>query len=91
MHQIRVKSHFSHEYLNKRTIECDDPMSNGTLKGIGIIESGAHSDSSIYVDILQISSIGFGEYVTTEYHLPQALVDRISIHADKAVADFRLR
>ena len=91
METIWVKSKWSLEELDRKTVEFRMPIRNGTIQGIGEFWVRPNPQGMVAIDIVtDENGRNWAERVQTRYHLPQVAVERIERHPDSSVAPFRL-
>ena len=86
-----VRSQWSREDLDGKTVEFRLPIQNGFAQGIGQFVVRKNPDGMLAVDV-ETDEQGrhWAERIQIRYHLQQTAVERISRHQDKSRAEFSL-
>src|SRR5437773_500921 len=91
MEIIWVKSKWTVEDLDHKTVEFRLPFKNGIVHGLGEFWVRHNPQGMLAVEVVtDQQGRNWAERVQTRYFLPQIAVDRIDRHPDPSVAAFRL-
>jgi hypothetical protein len=88
--EIWVKSKWSMEELDRKSVEYSIPRESKPLHGIGEFLVKRNPEGLLAVDICTFGQQTPAEINEKRYHLPQPAVDRIEKHPDQSIAHFRL-